>query len=492
MNKPNILIIMSDEQRYDTLGCTGSGVAQTPHIDALARQGVVVDQCYTPFPLCCPSRASLWTSMMPHNHHVIGNWRSIRPELRDGGAVADYASAGYHTAYSGKWHVPGTTPERLGFCDASAIPAVLDGKDRGRYIERYREYAESRGYRLDPRSIENLTEKDLTDLQDPSRAPCGTSEIALEHYIETWQTDQFLQALDSRPRDMPFFAVVSYSAPHFPMVVPEPYDRLISPDDVELPSNFCAPLDGAPAEIAASHYFQDYKSLSEYEWRRLISHYYGFCSLVDTQVGKIVQYLNRQGVLEQTIVVYTSDHGDMIGSHGLFQKGHPLHFEEITHVPLVIRYPDAVRSSRISGFVSLIDLLPTLAELSGVRLSRELDGESFAGSLEGGFEAGIRDHVVAETFLVDGAPGGGGEYVDPEVNIARITANLSIRTDTDKYVLHMTDIDEYYDLTRDPHEMRNAIDDSSSAPRIADLRDTLLAEIGVGCPPLAQAARVAP
>ncbi len=486
MNRPNILIILSDEQRHDTLGCTGNPAAQTPHLDRLAEQGAVFDRCYTPFPLCCPARASLWTSRMARNHHVLGNWCAIRPEYRDDGLVADFARAGYHTLYSGKWHVPGTKPKRMGFADSSAIPAVLDGLDRGRYIEEYRAYATARGYELVPKMIENLTARDLAQLRQPGKAPCGTAEIALEHYIETWQTGQFLQTLARRPEGKPFFAVVSYSAPHFPMIVPEPYDRLIRPADIVLPPNFCAPLDGKPREVAGCHYYTDYTGLDEGEWRRLIAHYYGFCSLVDTQVGKILDALRRQRQLERTIVVYASDHGDMMGSHGMFQKGHPMSYEETNRVPLLLRHPDLAGGVRVASFASLLDVMPTLADFGGVALNRPVEGFSLAPLVQRPDGPAVRDSVTAETFLVDGEPGHRGEYFDPrELDETRLTVNMSIRTETDKYIYHMRDEDELYDIEADPWEMRNIAREAAARPRLESLRQRLLAEVRADNPRLA-------
>lgn len=160
-DRPNVLVIMSDEQSYDTMGCTGNVAARTPHLDTLAERGRIFDRMYTPFPLCCPSRTSLMTGLMPRHHHVLGNWRGLRPDLADQGLGRWFADAGYHTFYVGKWHVPGSAPARMGFADQAAIPAVLDGKDRGRYISEYRDYATAQGYDLLPDNIENLTAADV-------------------------------------------------------------------------------------------------------------------------------------------------------------------------------------------------------------------------------------------------------------------------------------------------------------------------------------------
>ncbi|HVV98983.1 MAG TPA: sulfatase-like hydrolase/transferase, partial [Planctomycetaceae bacterium] len=212
--RPNVLIVMSDEQSWDTMGCTGNPAARTPNLDALCAESTSFDHAYTPFPLCCPSRTSLWTSRMPRHHGVLGNWRPIVPQLRSAGVAQAFRQAGYHTIYTGKWHVPGTTPAQMGWADASAIPAVLKGRDRGRYIPDYREYAASRGYQLDEKHIENLTAADIAATRDQ---PYATASVRLEDFLETWQTGEFLQALDRRPGDSPWLATCSYNAPHFPM-----------------------------------------------------------------------------------------------------------------------------------------------------------------------------------------------------------------------------------------------------------------------------------
>jgi arylsulfatase A-like enzyme len=451
----NIAVIMSDEQRWDTLGVTGNPAARTPHLDALATRGTVMDRCYAAYPLCCPSRMSLWTGLMAHDHHGFGNWRALRPDLRDGGLVRPFTAAGYHTIYTGKWHVPGTTPERFGFTDASAIPAVIDGQDRGRYIADYRAYATAQGYELVPGNIENLTAADIAALHQPGKAPCGRSEIPLAHYLETWQTGEFLAALDRRPATQPFFAVCSYNAPHFPMIVPAPFDELIDPEDIALPANFATQCRGKPAEVMASPFAHD--DLSEAEWRRLIAHYLGFCALIDAQVGRIVEHLAASGDLDRTIVVFVSDHGDMMGSHGLIKKGFPLLYEETLHVPLILSGPGIPAGHRAGGLVSLIDLVPTLADLTGVTGLPCTSGQSFAAAFRAPAHWQGRPWVVAESYRTGSEESGkGGEHLTPaDFDLSRDSVNLSIRTREHRYTFRWADRDEFYDLHDDPGEMVN-------------------------------------
>lgn len=487
--RKNVLVVMADEQSWDTLGAHGNSVARTPHLDSLAARGASFRHSYTPYPLCCPARASLWTGLLPHTHHVMGNWRRIRTDLADGGLVHAFVGAGYHTVYTGKWHVPGTTPAQLGFADTAAIPAVVKGRDKGRYIEPYRAHVQALGYRLAHSEVENLTERDMAQLRRPGRAPCGTAEIRLEHYLETWQTGQFLERLAARSADRPFFAVCSYNAPHFPMIVPEPYDRLIDPDDVALPPSLRSGPGTKPAEVARSKFAQHAADLDEGEWRRLIAHYFGMCALVDAQVGRIIGYLETERLLDDTVVVFTADHGDMMGAHGLLEKGYPLHYEQDLRVPLIIADPDSPGGARPDGIVTLLDVLPTVAELTGVALPAGHEGVSAAAAL-GDAGALLRPHALAETFTFNGAEGGDGEYISiDDFEAQRGTANLSIRTPGARYVFRWNDVDELYDLSVDPHEIHNLARDAPYRAQVERLRRALLGEVERSAPRFGQLVR---
>lgn len=489
--QPNVLIVMSDEQRWDSLGCNGNVAARSPHIDALAARGASLDRCYVTYPLCCPSRMSLWTGLMPHDHHGFGNWRWLREDLRHGGLVHPFVGAGYHTIYSGKWHVPGTTPARLGFADVEAVPAVLNGLDRGRYIEEYRAYATSQGYELVPGHIENLTASDVAQLDDPATAHYGTAEIALEHFLEPWQTSRFLEQLDRRPGGRPFLATISFNAPHFPMIVPEPYDRLIDPDEVELSPNFLVGLDGKPSEVLNSAYHVT--GWSEREWRNLIAHYLGLCSLIDDQVGRILDWLDASGERDDTIVVFTSDHGDMLGSHALNKKGYPLHYEEALRVPMVASGPGIAPGRRVENLVSLMDLLPTLADLAGVELDAKHDGVSFAPALVGDAPWTGRDCIISESFRIGGTESGTGETVDPRAFDPEYDGvNLSIRTPTRRYIWRFHDHDELYDLETDPFEHDNIAGLPAHKGEIDRFRQRLSAEIEAAFPTVAAHIRSSP
>lgn len=474
-DQPNVLIVMSDEQSWDTMGCTGNAAARTPALDDLCAQSVSFDHAYTPFPLCCPSRASLWTGQMPRHHGILGNWRPIAPELRSAGLASDFVRAGYHTIYTGKWHVPGTTPQQMGWADASAIPAVINGQDRGRYIPDYRDYAANAGYVFDPKHIENLTDADLAATQ---QVPYATSSVALDHYLETWQTDRFLEALDRRPGDRPWLAACSFNAPHFPLIVPEPYDRLIDRSAVLLPESLASGPATKPREVRESRYATDFAQLTEQDWIECVSHYLGLVALVDAQLARIIDHLATSPEWDDTIVVFTSDHGDMMGAHGLMEKGHYLHYEEDLRVPLIVRHPD-VAPGRVDHLVSVCDIPVTIAELAGVRQQTPADGISFAPMLARNGAEATRGYVTAETTLAAGHPGGHGEsFLASDWQYPRDSLNLSVRTPETRYIFRSHDQDELYDLRIDPHEQNNRAADPSYGPLRETLRGLLADEIG--------------
>lgn len=453
-HQPNVLVMMSDEQSWATMGCTGNPAAVTPHLDDLCDDATSLDRCYTPFPLCCPSRASLWTGLMPRHHRVLGNWRPIDRTERTGGLAQAFRRHGYHTLYCGKWHVPGTTPGEMGWRDAVAIPAVVEGRDRGRYIPAYRDYAAGAGYQLDPHSMENLTRGDVERIGRPGAKPWATAEIRVEDFLETWQTDQFLAALARRPDDRPWLAACSYNAPHFPMVVPRPYDSIVDRHRVVLPASLSTGPVTKPREVRESRFATDFTHLGEADWIQLIAHYLGLVALVDAQLGRVVEYLRAEGEWDRTIVVFTSDHGDMMGAHGLMEKGHLLHYEETLRVPLILRHP-GTPAARSEALVSVCDIGPTLAALAEVDWAAATDGTSFADLLgKHAATAGDR-YVTAETAAPVGSPAAWSGPLSASNPLETESLNLSIRTATTRYIWRSNDEDELYDLRKDPHEQVN-------------------------------------
>ena len=473
----NILVILSDEQRLDTLGCYGNHKISTPNIDSLAAQGVRFTNCNVTYPLCCPSRTSLFTGLRPDQHGVMENWRPIIPEEADGRLIRQFAKQGYTTAYIGKWHVPGTTPRRMGFSRADAIPAIVNGKDRGRTIPEYRDYLRDKGYAVDDIDLENLVTEESSRLEIPNKAPVATSRYKKEDYLEFWLLERWKRQMDGI--DGPFFSVCSYVAPHFPMVIPAPYDSMYSPEDVTFPDNFRTGLSGKPDMLFEKHYYREPLNLSEYEWRRMVAYYWGFCTMVDDIVGEMIDYLKERGFYDDTVICYSTDHGDMMGSHGLWEKGFPMLYEETNRVPLIIKVPDS-DIPVVDGLMSMTDILPTLATLAGCKLDTTgLDIRSYANSADG---RESRAYHIAEAFELGGGyrttgRPGGIPITASDLRYENDLAAISIKTERYKYILHTHDRDELYDLQTDPLENVNLAGDTAMKEVYIEMQSALLGAI---------------
>jgi arylsulfatase A-like enzyme len=268
------------------------------------------------------------------------------------------------------------------------------------------------------------------------------------------------------------------------MIVPKPFDTLVDPNDVRLPGNFLAGLEGKPQEVLNSAYARKLQGVDEGEWRRFIALYLGLCALIDKQVGRIVDYLKSGGLFEDTIVVFLSDHGDMMGAHGLVEKGFPLHYEEALRVPLIIANAPQSQAAAIGAssdaLVSLIDLIPTLAEAVGVPVAQTIDGRSFAQALANPQHAAHRDAVLAETFKLgveENADVGGESVSLAHFRKGADSINVSVRTKRWKYIFRYKDMEELYDAENDPLENVNLAGDPRQADTLAGLRNTMLNEL---------------
>ncbi|MDQ2764160.1 MAG: sulfatase-like hydrolase/transferase, partial [Pseudomonadota bacterium] len=277
----------------------------------------------------------------------------------------------------------------MGWADTAAIPAVINGQDRGRYIRPYRDYVAAAGYKFHPDDIENLSAEDLSATRIK---PYATSSVPLKHYLETWQTGQFLRAFERRPADRSWLATCSYNAPHFPLIAPAPYDRLINRAKVRLPDSLASGPGTKPREVRESRFATDFAKLSEQDWVECISHYLGLCALMDAQVARIVEHLKRAGEWDNTIGVFTSDHGDMMGAHGLMDKGHLLHYEQDLRVPMFVRHPD-IPAARTDNLVLMCDLANTIADLASVPRAMVNDGRAFTEMLGRADAPPLREYV---------------------------------------------------------------------------------------------------
>ena len=453
---PNLLFIYTDEQSYRTMAAYGNERIETPNLNRLAAESVVFERAYVTQPVCTPSRSSILTGLYPHttgctaNNVPLAPRTACLPEMIQNGA--------YATAHHGKWHLgdeiyPQHRFEDWRSIEDTYIPYYSSGRDPADRST-YHHFL-----------IENGFAPGDGNLFSRGRAARLPERYGKPAYLAR-EASRFLR----EHRDDPFILYVNFLEPHMPFFGPR--DDQHDPADVILPDNFAAyPTADQPSrarrlrERVRAHGHSGLSLKSEADWRRLIANYWGLCSLVDTHVGRILATLEECGLAENTIVVYTSDHGDMMASHGLLTKC--VMFEEAVRVPLLLRLPAQRTSHRVTNRVSQIDLVPTLLDLMGGPIPPALQGYSLKPVIDGSGPPPEPD-VFIEWNVREPEP---GAAASPE-NAWEATGDFvrSILTpDGLKFNWSALGEHELYDLTADPGETTNLVADSQVRSVIAQL-----------------------
>lgn len=429
MRRPNILFFVTDQQRRDSIGAYGSTLCRTPTIDRLAREGMRFERAYTPTGLCSPARCSLLTGVYPHGHGVLTNisLHPIKASLRPEQDVMTPAllDGGYRCGYVGKWHVSDDlTPKDFGFEDYHSL---------GDYVT----WRRAKGIPFPEAFFDYRT-------QSADRCP-GTPETSRP----AWICDRAIDMVDKYAAgNSPFFIRIDFHGPHYPNVVPEPYFSMYPPTSISPWPNHDDPLTGKPAvhRIKKRHYGTDRMTWAD--WQPFVSAYLGEISLIDAQAGRVLAALERHGILDDTLVIWTSDHGDTIGAHGICNKDYTM-YEEIYRVPLVMRWPGRIRPGQVCDdfVVHFLDLNATVRELAGMPPAAGAHGRSLVPILHGERPIGWRDSAFCEFH---------GSHMG--LYSMRLLADRRF-----SYVYHTNDIDELYDHATDPHELVNLAEDPGDA-----------------------------
>ena len=424
--RPNLLFLMSDQQRADTI--TQNGPCLTPNLQALARQGADLRRCYAPNPICSPTRASLFTGLLPHAHGMTDVTHAVPPTQADLARDLPFwtrllQEAGYRTGYFGKWHVERSDElERFGF-EEYEVDLKLTG-------------VTTHDGELEPRIEIEQDGYQTFLLAGVTDAPAdSTSEARLVDRALQFLRDASEGGREAGAERRPWALFVSTEAPHDPYLVPRELYQRYDPDEIALPASSGDEMLDKPAvyrRIAAA-----WKQLSEEQLRQATACYYAACSSVDDQFGRLLDALEESGQADETLVVFTSDHGDYLGAHGLFLKGVAA-FEEAYRVPLVLKGPGVEPDTVVEQPVSLLDLGRTLVRLL---LGEEFGGHGrdLSGLLKGGSEPGGSE---AEAFA---------EFHGQRLGYTQ----RIVWRGRYKYVFNGFDDDELYDLQEDPHELVN-------------------------------------
>lgn len=484
----NVLLITADQWRGDCLSALGHPCVATPALDALAAEGVLFRRHFTQAAPCGPARASLFTGMYLQNHRSGINGMPL--DARHGNLALEARAAGYDPVLFG---YTDTTPDprglalddpRLrtyagvlpGFTAELHLPAhhrpwiadlVAKGYDppRGDY-EMFcpaPDYAGPRG-------------------QGPTFAP---TFYTAEESLSAFMTDAVLRYL-SVHEQRPWFVHASYLQPHPPYIAPEPYNAMVDPEAVNLPVR----ANSIEAEAAQHPFLKRYlevhrekpfhytdgpqpMAMDEAQLRQLRATYYGMVAHVDHQIGRLIDGLKRLGAYEDTLIIFTSDHGELLGDHWICGK--ESYFDGAFHIPLIVRDPRgearAARGRQVDDFTEHVDLMPTVLSWLGLATPRQCDGRSLLGFTHGGAPADWRREVHWE-FDFRGCVG--AEWVRG-MGLSRDHCTLNvIRDERYKYV-HFTALPPlFFDLAEDPDEFHNLADDPTYTARVLDYAQRML------------------
>jgi len=409
----NILLVLVDQWRADCLGMLGKIPVKTPNLDKLASEGVLFENAFTPTPVCAPARQSLLSGRQPDSFGALWNYglAGVASLTSDGDYwTKNLKKAGYSNGYFGQWHASQTA----GATEFGYDVYVSEGDVQKDIPEKYGNIEYKNGWFGEPSPI---------DYHDalPHRLAKATAD-----WIEK-QTGQWHAWLD-------------ISKPHLPCRPSEPFSSMYKPEYTVPWDSFGDTLENKPIiqkkQIKSWHL----ENMTWADFAPTAAMYYGMISQIDDALGELFRVIEKKGQLDDTVIVFTSDHGDTSGGHGMMDK-HYILYDDVTHVPLIVRYPKAfAKGERRKEFVSnCLDFAPTIEQLCKLEPAGKRHGMSLVDILNG---------KNPENFTV--STSNGQQF--------GLFTQRSIRTEKYKYIWNLTDKDEFYDLTLDPGEKVNRVD----------------------------------
>ena len=429
--RANLLIVHTDEQHFNTLGCYGGRIVETPNVDWLASNGAICTSFYATTPVCSPSRAAFVSGRYPHHTPVVTN--NIPLDDRIVTFAHILAKQGYATGYAGKWHLDGAgkpqwEPERkFGFAD-------------NRFMFNRGHWKKMEDTPTGPR-VAARNRKD-----QPSYAVAEADE---KSFTTDWLTDKAVDFIKLN-KDKPFCYMVSLPDPHGPNTVRAPYDTMYDNVDVPIPATFHKTPEQTPKWGAKD------KKLTEASLRRIMPQYYGMVKCIDDNLGRLLDTLRQNGLIDNTIVVFTADHGDLCGEHRRLNKGVP--YEGSAKIPLVVYYPEKIEPGTvIDQALSCVDFLPTVLALMDVETAGQEQGRDASGLFVG---QGTSDWP-------------GVAFIRGTSRDVNKSGWVAVVTDDHKLVYSPQDRPWLFDLKKEPEELTNFF----SHPEYRDTVERLTGEL---------------
>ncbi len=437
MDAPHIILIHADQHRYDCVGVNGHKLVQTPNLDRLANEGVNFSHAFTPTPICSPARASLMTSQWPSQHGCLsithteiykpgnGDLPKFSHSLKEAGYQLGYV-AKYHQEFEG-------TPLDFGF-------------DEFHPESEYGPWRKAQG--LPPRPHKNKWFGELDPDATANQTRLGWGATCMMDMM-----DRFSQT------DKPMFLRWDPTEPHLPNIVPEPYFSMYDSKDIE-------PWPSYEDTLAGKPYIQSQQrrtwEVDQWnwpdDWAPMVSRYLGDISLLDAQVGRLLDKLDELGMADNTLIIYTADHGDLCGGHGMIDK-HFVMYDDVMRIPMMMRWPEKFKhASTCEAFVSHeLDIAATICDAAGCAIPQTFEGRSLL-PVVGGDDPNPPQEVFGMWH--------GGQFGS--------YCQRMVRTRQWKYIWNPTAEDELYNIDTDPGELLNVACDEANASVLKDLRGRLV------------------
>ena len=416
--KPNLLFIMADQLRYDALGYAGRFSISTPNLDRLASEGAFFSKAYTPIPVCAPARQSLLSGRSADSFGALWNYDFIPTNTvrgNDPSWIHALVERGYRTSLVGQWHAsPEEAPAAFGY-------------------ETYIPFGEYEAY----------VRTTYPDIQYTGGWMGEASPLPLEDSRTHYMARRTMALLDEyAAAEAPFLLMWDFADPHLPCRPSEPFASMYTGADIEPWDSFGDPMDNKPYIQRQQLVNWDLTQTSREAYLDCIARYYGMVSQLDDAIGRVLAHLEELGLAQNTLVIFTSDHGDTCGGHGMLDK-HYILYEDVVHIPLIMRLPGVVPSGiRVQRCVSnCLDLPPTIEEIMELPPSGVRHGLSLLLLLAGEEQPARPNYTV---FTSNGQQFG-------------LFTQRGITDGRWKYIWNLTDMDEFYDLDADPGEFHNLI-----------------------------------
>lgn len=458
----NVLFLMTDEQHHRSLWLTGNRHVTTPHMDRIGREGATLENATCVTPYCSPSRASILTGLYPHTHGILQNVSPGRggqeplPQGRFPNTETILHKQGYAAAHRGKWHLG----DKGDFdCYESWEYAGRTGRDYGRFLEERLPAAKFAGHPSPGKYLGRPVEM-IPAIEKGYRAfqaipgnrlayigIIGRSLIPPELLPETQITNQVVELIERHAGEN-FMITASWSPPHDLWVIPEPYYSLVDRRKIELAGSLEMPdwdrrgPSKRLGELVGPEGVREYAAI-----------YHGMVKYIDDQVGRVLQKLDELKLAQSTLVLFTSDHGDMVGAHGCIGKSIAGYYDDLVRIPLLMRLPGRIKAGTVlKQPVSQIDFMPTILDYAGLPVPEKIHGRSMRTLVEGRHVA-WRDHAFCQ----------------------RANQSRMLRAGRHKYVYGPKPrIVALYDLENDPHEDRNLAANPAHAQTLRRLHGRLL------------------